>query len=133
MWQPSRAQWAIILPITILLVLAWPPSEGKSLGAKALNWIVDPGNTLPEAPTVLPMSLDDDGDAVAAHDAAEQEYNRVYQSSASTKRRMDLKIAGDPFEPTTERQLLIAIGVLAALAVWRLDGRREKKNREGNM
>ena len=108
------------------MLLAWPPGAGKSLGAKATNWLVDPSHALPDLPPPLPIGLDDDGDAVTAHDALEQEYYRVYQSSTSAKLRMDLKEAGDPFDSTTERQMLVAIGVLAALAVWRLDGRKLK-------
>lgn len=126
MWQPTRVQWAIILPVTLLLVLAWPPSTGKSLGAKTVNWIVDPSHALPDLPPQLPMGLDDDGDAVSAHDALEQDYYRVYQSSASARLRMDLKEAADPFDPTTERQILVAVAALAALAVWRLDAHKKK-------
>jgi hypothetical protein len=33
---------------------------------------------------------------------------------------MEVKAAGDPFDPTTERQWLIAVAVVAALLVWRL-------------
>jgi MYXO-CTERM domain-containing protein len=43
-----------------------------------------------------------------------------------------LKTAGDPFDPTTERQILVALAVLAALAVWRLEGVRREKKPEGN-
>jgi hypothetical protein len=126
MWHPARSQWTVIWAATVLLLLAWPPSEGKSLGVKALNWIADPADSLPVPPPTLPMGLDDDGDAVAAHDAQEQEYYRVYQSSSSARVRMDLKIAADPLQPTSERQLLVALGVVAALGVWQLEGRKKK-------
>jgi hypothetical protein len=31
-----------------------------------------------------------------------------------------MEAAGDPFDPTTERQVLIASAVIAALAIWML-------------
>ena len=123
MWQPNRTQWSILWPVAVLLVLAWPPDRGRSLLMKAVNWAADPTGSLPTLPAPLPMALDDDGDAVPAHDALESEYYRVRDSSATTRWRMTLKEAGDPFDPSTERQLLVAIAVLSALGVWRLDGR----------
>lgn len=123
MWQPNRAQWWIIWPVALLVVLAWPPEKGRSLAIKAINWAVDPADSLPTLPPALPMGLDDDGDAVAAHDARELDYYRVRDRSALTRWRMTMKAALDPFDPQTERQLLIAVVVLAALAVWRLSDR----------
>jgi hypothetical protein len=124
MWQPNRAQWSIIWTIAIVLVLAWPPAEGKSLGVKLLNWAVDPRGTLPAFPPVLPMGLDDNGDAVAEHDALEQEYYRRYDESSLTRWRMDMKESSDAFEPATERQVLVGLAVLGMLGVWRLNGVR---------
>jgi hypothetical protein len=125
MWQPNRAQWATIWVVAVFLILAWPSGDSKSLGTKVLNWAVDPGDILPTMPPQLPMSLDDDGDAVAAHDALEQEYYDAYQRSSTNRLRMKLKEAGDPLDPSTERQILAGVGILAALAVWRMGGRRE--------
>jgi len=122
MWQPARVQWAIISAVAALLVLAWPPDQGRSLIVKAADWMVDPTGSLPTFPPPLPMGLDDDGDAVAAHDTLEREYYRVRDSSAIARWRMDMKTARDPFEPQTERQLLVALAVLSGLAVWRLNG-----------
>jgi hypothetical protein len=65
------------------------------------------------------MGLDDDGDAVAAHDTQEREYYRVRDTSAATRWRMAIKAARDPFDTTTERQLLVGAAVFAALLVWR--------------
>lgn len=88
-----------------------------------VNWLADPYSSLPILPPPLPIGLDDDGDAVAAHDAAETEYYRQYTSSWVTRLRMKLKDAADPFEASTERQILVGIAILSALAVWRLNGK----------
>ena len=121
MWQPNRAQWIVICSTAGLLVLAWPPDRGhgSSLGIKAMHWLIDPRKALPSMPPPLPPGLGDDGDAVAAHDALEADYYRLYNSSGWTRLRMDAKAAGDPFDPTTERQWLVAIAVVAALLTWR--------------
>lgn len=128
MWQPNRAQWPIIWTVAALLVLAWPPGTGRSLLVKTVNRASDPAGTLPSLPAPLPMSLDDDGDAVAAHDAQEREFYRAYAGSRLMRWRMDLRDAGEPLDPSTERQLLVAVAVLSALAVWRLNtpGSRSK-------
>jgi hypothetical protein len=120
-WQPNKVQWRVIWLVAVLIILSWPPDQGRSLGMKAVNWLVDPLNSLPTPPSPLPIGLDDNGDAVAAHDAEESEYYRVYESSGFTRLRMKLKSAADPFDPGTERQILVGIGVLSALAVWRLN------------
>jgi hypothetical protein len=75
-------------------------------------------------PAPLPIALDDNGDAVTEHDALEAEYYRQYQSSGVRHFRMMLKEATDPFDPSTERQILAGIGILSALAVWRINGKR---------
>ena len=119
-WQPNTAQWRIIWIVAVVMILAWPPDKGRSLGMKVVNWIVDPANSLRTPPPPLPPGLDDDGDAVTAHDAETAEYYEQYQSSALTRLRMRLKVASDPFDPSTERQILAGIGVLSALTVWRM-------------
>jgi hypothetical protein len=123
MWQPNRAQWPIIWAASVLLVLAWPPDGGRSLLVKAANWAVDPAGSLPTLQAPLPMGLDDDGDAVAAHDAEEAEYYRLRDSSRTTRWRLQLKVARDPFDPSTERQLLAGVAALSVLAIWRLNER----------
>jgi hypothetical protein len=122
MWQPNRAQWWIIWSVALLTILAWPPAEGRSLLVTAINWAVDPANTLPTLPAPLPMSLDDNGDAVTAHDAEETAYYQLLERSAATRWRIRLKDAADPIAPATERQLLVGLVILGALAVWRLNG-----------
>jgi hypothetical protein len=129
-WQPNRAQWAIAWPVAMLLILGWPPDNGRSLGAKAASWIVDPAGALPTFPPPLPMGLDDDGDAVASHDALETAYYQRRDSSTLTRWRMNVKEARDPIDPQTARQLLIGLGVASALAVWRLNRREEGSNRK---
>jgi hypothetical protein len=125
-WQPNTAQWWIIWVVAVLLILGWPPDQGRSLAMKAANWLADPTGALPLQPDPLPIGLDDNGDAVAEHDALEAEYYRQYESSRVTRLRMRLKVAADPFDPTTERQILTGIGILSTLAVWRLNGKRTR-------
>jgi len=122
-WQPNRPQWWIISAIAALVVLGWSPDRenGPSLGMKALHWAVDPWNRLAALPPPLPLGLDDNGDAVAAHDALEAEYYRQYSSSSTARARLTLKNARDPLDPITQRQVLIGVAVFGVLLVWRLD------------
>jgi hypothetical protein len=122
-WQPNRPQWTIICALAAILVCAWPPDRGSSLLVKGVRWAADPRGALPSFPPPLPIGLGDNGDAVTAHDALEAEYYRHYNSSSWTRRRMALKSFDDPFDPMTERQLLVAAAVFGSLLVWRL-GRR---------
>jgi hypothetical protein len=124
MWQPSRQQWAIIWTAALLIVLAWPPDSGRSLGVKLLNWAADPVGTLPKLPPPIPMGLDDDGQAVSEHDMLETAYYQFRDRSALTRWRMDLQAASDPLTPSTQRQLLVGIAVISALLVWRLDAKK---------
>ena len=73
------------------------------------------------------MGLDDNGDAVTAHDELETEYNRKYASSRVARLRMTLKAATDPFDPTTERQILGGIAILSVLGVWRLNQKKTRR------
>ena len=118
--QPNRAPWIVISAVTLLLVFVWPPAEGKSLGVKLVNWIVDPRGSLPAFPEPLPLGLEDNGDAVAEHDAREQEFYTAHNRSAINRWRMDTKEWVDPMSPQTERQMLVGVAVLAALLTWRL-------------
>ncbi len=124
MRQPNRAQWTVICFTAALLVLGWPPDRGSSLGVKALHWIVDPAQSLPNLPPPLPPGAGDNGDLVAAHDEIEAEYFRLYNSSSWVRWRMEMKDAGDPMGPATQRQWLVAIAVAAALLTWRLSASR---------
>ena len=124
MWFPSRPQWTLIWVVSLTLVLTWPPPTGKSLAAKIVNWAVDPSGTLPVFPEPLPRGLDDDGNAVAAHDELERSYYDARDRSRMNRWRMEMKEAGDPFDVATTRQVLVGFAVAAALGVWTLEGRR---------
>ena len=106
--------------VAIVLVLAWPSSEGASLGIMAVRWAADPWNTLPKIPEPLPMGLGDDGDAVAAHDEQEAEYYRLTAASWTIRTRLRFKAIEDPLPASTQRQVLTGFGILSALGVWRL-------------
>jgi hypothetical protein len=43
-----------------------------------------------------------------------------------------LKVARDPLNPSTERQLLVALGVLTAFLVWRF-GHKETRHHGGDV
>lgn len=88
---------------------------------KALNFAADPLDRLPVLPPPIPMGLGDDAEAVALHDMQEVAYYDAYESSALNRVRIELRDWRDPFDPVTERQALIALAVLGALLVWRLD------------
>ena len=123
MWQPNNIQWRILVVVALPIVFAWTPDNDKSLAVKIVNWAVDPRNELPTLPDPLALGHGDDPDAVAAHDEQVQRYDELYLKGGWTRKRLELKVARDPFNPVTERQLLTAIGVVTALLVWRL-GRR---------
>jgi hypothetical protein len=124
MWQPTRAQQAVIWAVALFIVFTWPPREGGSLAVKAVRWAADPGNALPSLPEPLPMGLGDDGDAVAEHDRRMQEYYDFVEGSATNRLRLRLKYAQEPLDPGTERQLLAALAIVSALAVWQMIGKR---------
>jgi hypothetical protein len=125
MWQPSTLQWRIIWPVALLLVAVWPADQDRSLALKAVNYLVDPTDSLPILPGPLAMGLGDDPAAVAEHDAVTMDYDRLYATSWWMRIRLELKDARDPFSPSTERQLLTGFGVVAALLVWRLEPRNQ--------
>jgi hypothetical protein len=106
-----------------LIVVLWPPSEDRSLGVKFVNWVVDPGDQLPTLPGPLAFGQGDDPSTVDAHDLQTRMYDELYARGGWTRTRLELKVASDPFNPSTERQLLIAIGVVAAFIVWRFGAR----------
>jgi hypothetical protein len=119
-WQPNTAQWRLIWVLAVVVVLLWPGQQGRSLAVKTLNWSADPMHTLPRLPANFSFEDEDDVAVVAAHDQQEDDYNRVYASSAWVRLRIHLRDLQEPFDPSTERQVLAAIAILGSLLIWRL-------------
>jgi hypothetical protein len=120
MWQPTNGQWWLLVVVTVAIVALWPPSDDRSLAVKIVNWAADPWNELPVLPGPLALGTGDDPEAVEAHDAIVQQYDALYLKGGWTRRRLELKVARDPFNPSTERQVLTIVGVVTAFVVWRL-------------
>jgi len=120
--QPSNAQWWILLVVALLLVAVWPSATDRSLAVKFVNWAVDPGNRLPILPGPFAPGQGDDLETVNAHDLQTRMYDELYNQGGWTRLRLELKVASDPFDPGTERQVLTGIGVLAAFLFWKFGG-----------
>jgi hypothetical protein len=110
--------------VAAFVIIAWPPDQDRSLALKAVNWLADPSSALPMLPGPLAPGLDDDADAVTAHDTEMAEYDRLFASSQTMRIRLRLKVAADPFKPSTERQVLTAFGVLTGIGIWQRGFRR---------
>jgi hypothetical protein len=123
MWQPNKLQWWLLVIVALLIVFVWPPSDDKSLALKLVNFAVDPKGELPILPDQLALGLGDDPDAVYAHDLQVQQYDALYLKGGWTRMRLELKVARDPFHPSTERQVLIGLAVVTAFLAWRLGGK----------
>ena len=119
MWQPDNRQWWILLVTALAVIALWPPSDDRSLAMKFVNRAVDPNGTLPTLPDPLDFAQGDDLPSVEAHDLQTRMYDEAYDKGALMRLRMDLRDAADPFNPATERQVLVALGVLVAFLVWR--------------
>ena len=124
MWRPNNTQWWILTAVAVFAVLAWPPQEGKSLAIKIVNWAVDPSDRLPVLPPQLPLGMGDDPEAVEAHDLQVQHYDILFMKGGWTRKRLELKVAEDPFDPTTTRQILVGILVVTGLIAWRFGSTR---------
>jgi hypothetical protein len=120
MWQPSTAQWRLIWILAVLLILAWP-GENRSLAIHAINWGADPFESLPRFPRPLDM------EAVQKHDADETAYYQMYTTSRILRLRLQLRDLTDPFDPSTERQVLIGLAILTALNIWRAEAKNDRK------
>ena len=105
-----------------MAILAWPAENG-SLVVKTLNLAADPLQRLPATPSPLAPGLGDDVEAVQAHDAEETAYYQLYNGSPLSRLRLTLRDLTDPFDPSTERQVLVGVGVILALLVWRSETR----------
>jgi hypothetical protein len=119
MWQPNNGQWWLLLVVMLLLVVVWPPAEGRSLALKFVNWAVDPRDRLPVLPDPFELGQGDDLETVNAHDLQTRMYDEMYDKGGWSRMRLQLKVAADPFDKSTERQLLVVTGVLSAFLVWR--------------
>jgi hypothetical protein len=118
--RPSAASWWTVLAIALFVIAAWPPDEDKSLLAKFVNWAADPAGDLPVLPPQLGYGLGDDPQAVEERDAQVRRYDELYNRGGWTRRRLELKVAGDPLPRGTERQLLLAFAAAAIFAVFML-------------
>ena len=47
MRQLNNRAWWMLVVVAVLIALAWPSNEGKSLAVKFVNWAVDPRNDTP--------------------------------------------------------------------------------------
>ena len=121
--KPTNLQWWLLVIVALLAVFVWPPSGGRSLAVTLVNWAVDPGDALPVLPDQLALGMGDDPDAVYANDLRTQQYDALYLKGGWTRKRLELKVARDPLNPSTERQLLTGIAVMTAFVVWRFGGR----------
>jgi hypothetical protein len=100
-----------------LLVLAWPPNQDRSLAIKVVNWLADPGGTLHGPPEII---LYDEHANMSGYEAERAEYERLYAESPIFRMRLRLKGASSFFSPVTDRQVLMGLGVLGMLFLWRL-------------
>ena len=84
-----------------------------------VNWAADPSNSLPTLPGPLALGQGDDPAVVEAHDLETRMYDELYAKGGWTRLRLQLTVARDPLPPTTQRQLLVMVGVVAAFVIWR--------------
>ena len=115
----TRFTFSVVVVVALTIVSVWPPEDDRSLAVKFVNWIVDPFDALPVLPPQLALGRGDDPEAVEARDLQTQQYDALYLKGGWTRRRLELKVARDPINPATERQLLLVIGVVTALFAWR--------------
>ncbi len=115
----NKFTFAVVVLVALMIVVVWPPQEDRSLAVKFVNWMADPFDRLPVLPPQLGLGRGDDPDAVEAHDLQTQQYDALYLKGGWTRKRLELKVARDPINPATERQVLLGIGVVTALLAWR--------------
>ena len=115
--------WVLFLAV-LVIVAAWPPAAGRSLAVKAVNLAVDPADSLPVLPPQLGFGLSDDPQAVEMRDEIVRRYDQMFALGGITRARLRLKVAEDPFNPVTERQLLLVFGVVVAFLTLRPGARR---------
>ena len=99
MWQPNNSQWWVLVVFSVLIVVAWPPRDGKSLAAKLVNWVVDPMNQLPTLPDQLALGSGDDPDAVNARDMQVQQYAEMILGEDLRQRRSQISVDQTQYGP----------------------------------
>jgi len=114
--QPTTRWWPLF-GVILFVILAWPPEGDRSLIAKFVNWAVDPAGELPVLPPQLGYGLGDNPVAVEERDAQVRRYDDLYNQGGWTRKRLELKVAGDPLPRGTTRQLLLVL-IAAAAAIW---------------
>jgi hypothetical protein len=57
---------------------------------------------------------------LSGYEAERAEYERLYAESAVFRTRLRLKAASSVFSPATDQRVLIGLGVLSMLYLWRL-------------
>ena len=117
--KPTRGGLWVLFAAALLIVVAWPPRDERSVLVKLVNWAVDPMNVLPILPPQLGYGLSDDPHAVEERDAIVRQYDDLYSRGGVTRARLHLKVAGDPFNRATERQLLLLVGVVVTFLTLR--------------
>ena len=120
MWQPNRGQWPVIWAAAALIVLAWPPESGRSLLVKAVNRAADPRGTLPALPPPLPMSLGDNGDAVAA--TTRRSASSTPSTTGRGRRGGDDSAGGGAARSFDRAADAGGVGRAERAGVWRLNG-----------
>ena len=113
----------MLLVTALLIVICWPPQNDKSLAMKLANWVVDPTGDLPTLPPQLGYGVGDDLAAVEEHDARVRRYDELHNQGGWMRQRLELKVASDPFNASTTRQVLLGAGILVAFVVWRKSSR----------
>jgi hypothetical protein len=114
---------SLLVAFAVLLVCLWPPTNDRSLVVKFVNWAVDPRDDLPVLPPPFALGAGDDPDRVAAHDARVQAYDERYLQGGWMRQRLEWKVARDPVNPATERQAILALGIVTAYLFWRVNRR----------
>lgn len=84
-------------------------------------------NRLPHLPEQFSLEDGEDPAAVMAHDSQEADYERAYANSRLLRLRIRLRDMPDPFEPSTQQQILAALAVLGGLLIWRLGERPPRR------
>jgi len=119
----------LLAAFAVLLVCLWPPGNDRSLAVRIVNWAVDPRGELPVLPEPFALGAGDDPDAVAEHDAQVQANDARYMQGGWMRRRLELKVASDPFDPAVERQDILAFGIVTAFVFWRVNRHGDNRSR----